>query len=137
MLFRFKRKDSGFTIIEILVVVIIAAILAAVTIPMYIQYTESAKASDAKAAITSIYNSAKMYRQDYKEDPISISRLEELSYLELEENIKLLWEFRMFGLNPIFKISAISTSAMKGGAGKEIQYDVKSGEFTGYGFPSD
>ncbi len=137
MLSGFKRQNGGFTMIEILIVVIIAAILAAVTIPMYIQYTESAKASDAQAAITSIYNSAKMYRQDYTEDPTSINELEELSYLELDENIKKQWNFRLIGRNPLTGIRAISTALMRGGAGEEVKYDVRSGEFTGYGFPSD
>ena len=137
MLSRFKRQDGGFTMIEILIVVIIASILAAVSIPLYIQYAKGSKIADAQAAITSIYNSAKMYRQDYTEDPPSIIELEELSYLELDENIKRQWDFRLIGRNPLTEIRAISTSMMKGGAGEEVKYDVWTGEFSGYGFPSD
>ena len=134
---KFKRQDSGFTMIEILIVVVIAVILAAVSLPYFVQYSEGVKAADAQAAITSIYNSSKMYQQDYSEDVSSIRELEELSYLELDEKTKQQWQFTLIRRNPIFKIRAVSTSSMKQGAGKEILYDVFTGEFSGYGFPSE
>ncbi len=58
---RFKSQDRGFTLIEVLVVVVIVAILAAISVPIYIQYVQGARASDAQATIGAIYNSTKMY----------------------------------------------------------------------------
>ena len=71
-------RESGFTLIEVLVVVIIVAILAAISVPIYIQYVQGARASDAQASIGAIYNAVKMYRQDLGLDPSSVEELEEL-----------------------------------------------------------
>ena len=137
MLPKFKRQISGFTLIEVLVVVVIVAILAAISVPIYIQYVQGARASDAQATIGAIYNSVKMYLQDYGEDPTSVEELEELEYLELDEGTVRQWSFTLIGANPVSQIEGISTSEMKGGAGHVVLFDVETGKFTGYGLPSD
>ena len=48
------KQRNGFTMIEIMVVVVIIAILAAFAVPIYIDYVESARASEAKSVISSI-----------------------------------------------------------------------------------
>lgn len=136
MLPNFKRKDSGFTLIEVLVVVVIVAILAAISVPIYIQYVQGARASDAQATIGAIYNSVKMYRQDYGEDPSSVEELEEEEYLEIDEGTLRQWSFTLIGSNPITQIEAVSTAEMKGGAGHVVLFDVETGRFTGYGLPT-
>ncbi|MBM3326911.1 MAG: prepilin-type N-terminal cleavage/methylation domain-containing protein [Calditrichaeota bacterium] len=136
MLPRFKRQDSGFTLIEVLVVVVIVAILAAISVPIYIQYVQGARASDAQATIGAIYNSVKMYRQDFGLDPGSVEELVELEYLEPDEGTLRQWTFNLIG-NPVSQIEAVSTSDMKGGAGHVVLFDVLTGRFTGYGLPSD
>ncbi len=45
------RKSSGFTLVELLVVMVIAAILAAVAIPAYSNYVRKARRTDAKSAL--------------------------------------------------------------------------------------
>ena len=45
----------GFSLIELLVVVAIIAILAAVGVPMYTSYLEGVKLEDAKQGLASIY----------------------------------------------------------------------------------
>ena len=137
MLPKFNRQDSGFTLIEVLVVVVIVAILAAISVPIYIQYVQGARASDAQATIGAVYNSVKMYRQDYGDDPTSIEELQELEYLEVDEGTLRQWSFSLIGANPVTQIEAISTAEMKGGAGHVVLIDVQTGRFTGYGLPSD
>ncbi len=136
MLPRFKRQDSGFTLIEVLVVVVIVAILAAISVPIYIQYVQGARASDAQATIGAIYNSVKMYRQDFGVDPSSVEELIELEYLEPDEGTMRQWTFNLIG-NPVTQIEAVSTAEMKGGAGHVVLFDVVTGRFSGYGLPTD
>jgi type II secretion system protein G len=137
MLTNFKKQDSGFTLIEVLVVVVIVAILAAISVPIYIQYVQGARASDAQATIGAVYNSVKMYRQDFGEDPTSVEELQELEYLEIDEGTLRQWSFTLIGSNPITQIEAVSTAEMKGGAGHVVLFDVETGRFTGYGLPTD
>ncbi len=132
----FKRQDSGFTLIEVLVVVVIVAILAAISVPIYIEYVKGARASDGQATIGAIYNAVKMYHQDLGEEPSSIDELEELQYLEIDEGTKKQWNFTLMGQNPVTQIEAVSTSEMKGGAGHTILFDIETGRFSGYGLPT-
>lgn len=130
-----RRKDSGFTLIEVLVVVVIVAILAAISVPIYIQYVQGARASDAQATIGAIYNAVKMFRQDFGIDPSSVEELIELEYLEPDEGTLRQWTFNLIG-NPVTQIEAVSTAEMKGGAGHVVLFDVQTGRFSGYGLPS-
>jgi type II secretion system protein G len=135
MLSKIKRQDSGFTLIEVLVVVVIVAILAAISVPIYIEYVKGARASDCQATIGAIYNAVKMYRQDLGEEPSSVEQLEELKYLEIDEGTLRQWTFTIIG-SPVQQIEGISTAEMKGGAGHTVMLDVQTGRFTGYGLPT-
>ncbi len=45
------KKSSGFTLVELIVAMVIAAILAAVAIPAYSNYVRKARRTDAKTAL--------------------------------------------------------------------------------------
>ncbi|HHQ4544974.1 TPA: pilin [Aeromonas veronii] len=55
------KKQSGFTLIELMIVVAIVAILAAVALPAYQSYTLKAKATNLVAAVTSAKTAAEVY----------------------------------------------------------------------------
>jgi len=60
-----RRNQKGFTLVELMIVVIIVGILAAVAIPMYQGATERAKASEAVAALGTIRGAMRVYYAEH------------------------------------------------------------------------
>jgi|TARA_Y100000031_G_C8162015_1_gene357481 prepilin-type N-terminal cleavage/methylation domain-containing protein len=127
-----EKNKNGFTMIEIMVVVVIIAILAAFAVPIYIDYVESARASEAKSVISSVSNGADMFYQTSGEWPTSVDDLEREGQLDLKLSTKAKWQFE---LQLPELINATSTEEMAGGAGKSIQFNRQTGKYTGYGSP--
>ncbi len=50
-----RRSEAGFTLIEMLIVVLIVGILAAVAAPVYFGYTKDAKIAEGKALVGSVW----------------------------------------------------------------------------------
>jgi type IV pilus assembly protein PilE len=67
--FRRKPNQKGFTMIELMVVVVIVAILAAIAIPIYGRYIKNARMTEAEARIGEIITAAKAYAQETDEVP--------------------------------------------------------------------
>jgi len=59
-----RFQKSGFTMIELLIVVAIIMILAVVAIPQYSQYKNRANDADAKSTLHSIFLGCKSYWSD-------------------------------------------------------------------------
>jgi type IV pilus assembly protein PilE len=64
MWFPRKRGQKGFTMIELMVVVVIVGILAAIAIPLYGKYIKNARISEASGRVGEIVTSAKAWAQE-------------------------------------------------------------------------
>jgi len=61
---RTPRRQSGFTLIEIMIVVMIIAILSAIAIPQYQQYVTRSKFTEATNTLSAMRASMEQYYQD-------------------------------------------------------------------------
>lgn len=74
-----QRKQQGFTLIELMVVVVIIGILAAVVVPNLMDKPVQARINKAKADIGSIEGALDMYRLDNHRYPSTDEGLESLT----------------------------------------------------------
>ena len=128
---------EGFTLVEILIVVVIIGILATVAIPTYFKYVERGYASDAKVQIKNILQNAELYRQETGQWPTDVETMMAENYIELKRSILNKWEFTVQlednETGTSGQISATSLPAMHGGEGHQIIFLVDEGEYVGYG----
>ena len=62
---KMQRNEKGFTLIELMIVVVIIGILAALAIPRFMRATTKSKQSEARQVLKQIYTMQRAYRQEY------------------------------------------------------------------------
>jgi len=128
------RNPKGFTLVEILIVVVMLAILFAIAVPIYTRYVAQARAAEAQEAINAIKSAANVWHARYGNWPTSVQQLQQ-GQLDFEDITLERWNFNIVaGGQGINQISATSTGRMPGGAGKVVTLNVPTGEWRGYGF---
>ena len=60
------RDRKGFTLIELMIVVVLIAILAALAIPRFMNTTGKAKKSEAKTVLKQLYQCERMFFQEFE-----------------------------------------------------------------------
>ena len=130
----FKANFKGFTLVEILIVVVIVGILAAIAIPTYYRYVEKGYASDAKVQIQNIAKSSDLYYGQTSEWPSQWQDIYNEGLMdELPLSVQTKWEFTINLSDKGGTIEARSLEDMPGGAGKMLSYDKATGQYSGYG----
>jgi general secretion pathway protein G len=64
-----QRRSSGFTLIEIMVVIVILGVLAALVVPKVLERPDDARAVAARSDIATIMQALKLYRLDNQRYP--------------------------------------------------------------------
>ncbi|HEY3779320.1 MAG TPA: type II secretion system major pseudopilin GspG [Rhizomicrobium sp.] len=72
------RSEAGFTLLELLVVLAIMGLLAAIATPMVLHYLDSAKVSTAKTEVSNLAAGLDLYKYDVGSYPTTQEGLEAL-----------------------------------------------------------
>ena len=141
MMNKIKQKiQEGFTLVEILIVVVIVGILATIAIPAYFSYVERAYASDAKTQIKTLLEECKIWKTTHEDFPTDVYEMIDEGFGNIAQSTLRKWSFEIAlqqstdgGSNLEGNINATSLDAMPGGVDKKVCFDVEMGVFTGYG----
>ena len=134
-----QRIKEGFTLVEILVVVVIIGILAAIAIPTYFKLTENTYAKEGEIQIKNMVKSAGQYKLDNGELPPDCwETMKESGHLEIKTAVIENWEFECSWQFDVVDgmtgtVSATTTDENNAGPGNTIEFDIEYEDFTGYG----
>lgn len=84
-----KKRQAGFTLVELMIVVAIIGILAAIAMPQFSKATEKAEAAQVMANTRILSQAAQMYYLDNSKEEdvhsITVSQLIAKNYLDVSE----------------------------------------------------
>jgi type IV pilus assembly protein PilA len=75
-----KRGEKGFTLIELMIVIAIIGILAAIAIPQFTKYRQRGYDSTANSDVKNMYTAAQAYFSDYPTGTITTAKLNSYGY---------------------------------------------------------
>ncbi len=74
-MFNLRRGEKGFTLVEIMVVLVILGVLATISVPVYTGYVRKARISEAISNVGAYANAMRIYKMEHAEYPPSTQTL--------------------------------------------------------------
>jgi type IV pilus assembly protein PilA len=76
-----RKTESGFTLIELMIVVAIIGILTAIALPNFLTYQAKSRQAEAKVGLSAIFTSAVAYRSESPYQSYAPATLSEIGWL--------------------------------------------------------